>query len=311
MNMSHTPEEERHIFIAFFRLNFRKIFMIFMYALAVALLEGYTKIRFSLPFLSIATAGTALAMITAFRFKITYDRWLEARTLWQQLVTLVRTFARLTDCFYEMNAHHVEQKALAQRHLRSIYYILASFPYAVHFVLSSHLDVPGDTIISPSKVRFLQRFIDRRYHAMLEGGRNVPLLTLKALGSEINELAKLKAMEEVQQRTLHTTINFFEELLGHCEKLKSSRLPMRYRYLFNILIITFSLGLPWCLTGQIGFLSCLFTVVNYTLFLVFEDLGQRTEVPFGTRRHDIRTLHYARIVRKFVKAHYIDDLASL
>ena len=67
--------------IAVYKIIIKKmrltLFFFLMYSIIISYIYKTFQIQFKLPFLSIGTIGTALAMLISFSVKISYDRWVE------------------------------------------------------------------------------------------------------------------------------------------------------------------------------------------------------------------------------------------
>jgi predicted membrane chloride channel (bestrophin family) len=170
---------------------------------------------------------------------------------------------------------------------------LTAFVYAFHYALidwGHHGQLVIDADDLEAVVDILQRPLETE---RLGNSKNAPLFVMKLFCEDLIQLRKAKLVIDPELSQLYAQINSLEEVVGNCEKIKITALPKRYHYLFNILIYVFTFGIPWCLVDQIGYWSVFFTVLNFELFHILEDVSRRTETPFGRRRYDLPTLSYA------------------
>lgn len=279
--------ELKLLFVSFF-FRWQKIMLVTLYAIAVACWTNWHKVT-SIPFLTLSTVGTALAMLTAFRFRLSYDTWRESLIQWQNIVDRVRSIIRL------VFAAGGTQTALSKQLIS----ILSAFIYSFHYVIRNRQNVFELHVIEPEQLDHVLSFLDEpsdKEH--LRFSQEVPMSLLSLFTERLRILRNEKAISDPEFTQVLIQLNELGLSVGVCERVKSSALPKRYAYLFNFLIYVFTLGIPWCLTDIHPLLAIFFTVLNYLLFSTLEDLGRRTEVPFGTRKNDFDTMKYVnKIIR--------------
>ncbi len=275
------------LFVSFF-FRWKKILLMTLYAIAVSCWAYWYKAG-TIPFLTLSTVGTALAMLTAFRFRLSYDTWRESLVQWQNVVDRVRSIIRL-----------LFPAAKTQTELsKQLFSIMSAFVYSFHYVIRNRKNIFESNVIEAQELDHVLSFlVDESYKEKLRSSQQVPMLLLNLFTERLRLLKKENAISDPEFIQILMHLNDLGVCVGVCERVKFSALPKRYAYLFNFLIYVFTLGIPWCLTDIHPILGIFFTVLNYLLFSTLEDLGRRTEVPFGTRKNDFDTMRYvSKIIR--------------
>lgn len=304
--MLKTNNNEVAIFVASITFAWKKIALVCIYTFLVCLWFKLQEPIFSLPFITLGTVGTALAMLTAFRFRLSYDRWLDANVQWRILqvrigIVMRQLFSYISQNQYEPNSEH---ELLLKKALTT----LTAFPYTFHFAIINWRH-SGQLVLDPRDIdTVLELLQNASEQERLEKSKNAPMLVLKLFCEDLIRLRNAKLINDPELGQIYNQVNVLEEVVGNCEKIKQTALPKRYLYLFNCLIYVFTFGIPWCLVDQIGYWSVFFTTLNFVLFYVLEDISRRTETPFGRRRYDLPTLHYAEKAKDYILS-YSNPLA--
>lgn len=294
-------DPEIDIFVTAIKFIWKKLVFVVLYSFGVYEFIRYMDITLPLPFVALSTIGTALAMLTAFRFRLAYDKWMDAHAIWQLIQSKLRHIVRGLGTFVKPNG--MTAQIPYEDRLNETLTMLIAFPFSLHYALIYRKNYFELGAIGEKELVHLKTFFPEKYHEKLNQSSYLPLCVLNILSENIYALKQSKLLMNDEMSQIYGFFTQLEETVGVCERMKATSLPKRYRYLFDFLNYFFTLGIPWCLAEIVGLWSVFFTLLNSMLFSTLEEIGRRTEIPFGNRRQDIRTLHYAENCKKYISGY--------
>ena len=265
-----------------------------------------TLVQGDFPLLAAGTIGTALAMLTAFRFNMCYSRWVESHTVWDEM--MFHVMRDVNNLALLLSANGVPVPAI-RRHIKTLHDYLVGFLYAMNFILTSYhrpdrQRVSGIRVskgeLSREELEGIRMYIPKDKWPQIEANTHVAFVILTMTKGYLAKIRENRPdhLDDAQLRHLFEYIDFYADSIRRCEKIAIYKLPKRYDYMFDGLIMIFCFLLPWCLVSSIGWLTVPVTVVNFLVFYIIDALAKRTEVPFGRRRGDVDAGHIIESVQK-------------
>lgn len=210
--------------------------------------------------LPLTLVGLTLAIFLGFRNSVAYERWWEARTLWGELLIVVRNLTRQTLAFTD---------DLPDARRRELIHCLVAFAHALRHLLRQS-DPTQD----------LARWLPPGQAASLAGTPNAPNVLLSELGRAYAQLRREGRLDSILLADMDAQLTRLSYVAGGCERIRSTPIPFAYILLLHRTVYTYCLLLPFCLVGSIGWATPFMVgVLSYTFFGL-DALGDQIEEPF-------------------------------
>lgn len=227
-------------------------------AAAVNAINEYTEYTAQVPMSALGLTSGALSLLLVFRTNSSYGRWWEARKIWGGLLNRSRDFVRQGLTWFS-----VEDKALRAQLVR----------YTIGFAVALKVHLRGD---EDMRTELTGIFTDEELEAALSEV-HVPNHILRVM-SELVYRADLHPMLNTE---MSDNITFFEDVLGKCERILKTPIPLSYtrhtsRFLFLWLTV-----LPFALYKDCGWSSIPIEAFSAFCLLGIEDIGVQIEEPFS------------------------------
>jgi len=108
---------------------------------------------------------------------------------------------------------------------------------------------------------------------------------------ELGRLVRLARREgqvsEAMALAMEGNLNQLSEVVGGCERIQNTPIPMPYAVLLHRTVYVYCMLLPFGLAAAIGWLTPLFAVfISYT-FIALDAIADEIEEPFGTDPNDL------------------------
>jgi len=189
--------------------------------------------------------GVSLSVLIVFRNNSSYDRWWEGRRLWGTLVNRSRSLAAVV-----WSAQNLPEEERRQ-------FVLTIPEFAYKF--RDHLRGPW-----PAPDNLPQRLLNK--------------LNL--------QLARWESQTSTQFfMSVERNLNEFYDIMGACERIRGTPLPLSHRAIVPQAIFMYLLALPWGLPhGPISIM--IIGVVSYFL-ISLEMIAEEIEEPFGQDPDDL------------------------
>lgn len=207
--------------------------------------------------------GVALAIFLAFRNNASYDRFIEARHLWGQLLISSRALVSQALCYLPDGLGKTERARLA--------FDMVAFVYAFKHQLRQ-TDPSAD----------LRRLLgDARAQAM--GAKHYkPVAILNGIRSSLVARNGGTPVPDATTWMLDAQINELGKSLGGCERIASTPIPFAYGVLLHRTVYAYCILLPFGLVDSTVFFTPLICVfISYTL-IALEAIANEVAEPFGT-----------------------------
>lgn len=227
----------------------------------------------SLPSLPFTIAMPALSLLLVFRTNTAYSRWNEARTLWGGVVNNCRNIVRQSNTFYATDERGV---LLRDR--------MVGNTIAFCKALRNFLRGPTDDRVFERELRELADagLIPRTQVRRCMQAKNRPMFCVSAMSANLRKAD----IDAIARSRIDSTLSILVDLLGACERIFKSPVPLVYTRHTARFLAAFLLLLPFGLFDSMGNYWNHWPVVPATFFLAFflfgiEEIGIQIEEPFS------------------------------
>ncbi len=247
------------------------------------------KYPVSLPFLASLIPNIVLGLLLVFRTNTAYDRFWEGRKVWGSMVNTVRNLARqILIAVDEKESNDRQEKIDA-------IYLLVAFAVATKLHLR-------DEPINPE----IKDFLSPDKYIKLQSMNNPPLKIAFWIGDYLQLQYQRDRLNIYQLTAMHTLLNKLVDVLGSCERIVKTPMPLAYAIHLKQLLLLYCLSLPFQMVGQLGWWTApVVVLISFTLFGI-EEIGIEIENPFGHHHNDLPLDAICSTMRR-----NIDDLTSL
>lgn len=220
--------------------------------------------------------GIALAIFLAFRNNASYERYLEARKLWGQLLNGTRTLARQIQTLPHPTDTEATPHPADPDYARPFVHTLIAFVHALRHQLRGS-DATQD----------LARWLTPDDCANIARARFGPAMILLRLSQQLQVLRQQHRLEPILQTEMERSLSSMNDVLGGCERLAGTPIPFTYSVILHRTVYTYCLLLPLGLVEALGWLTPIIVIFVAYTFLSLEALCEEIENPFGTTPNDL------------------------
>ncbi|MEM9456991.1 MAG: bestrophin family ion channel [Myxococcota bacterium] len=284
-----------------------------LWAGVVYLLYAYAGLEFlRVPFLPIATVGTAVAFYVGFKNNASYDRFWEGRKIWGAIVNASRTWATCVICYVDGGRDGEQARAVRQallyRHLAWVNALRLQLRRKSRFFdkpargtrrrlerHAEHMRNDWDREIGP--------FLGADEMAQVSAQVNPATHLLMRQGTQLAELRDDERLDLFHQIAMMEVVEEFYALQGKCERIKNTPFPRQYAELSRVFTRVFTFLVPFGLldvfadrlAGAVSTLETVAPVVSMVLasglvtwvFTTMEAIGDASEDPFERSINDV------------------------
>jgi len=211
-----------------------------------------------------------LGLLLVFRTNTAYDRFWEGRKAWGTLLNTVRNLAR--QIWVTLPGHdrlaHAEKVAVLK--------LLVAFAVATKLRLRDEpLDSDLEMLVSPEQFKQLQTI------------SNAPLEIAVWIADFLQRQHQDDRLTNYQLTAMHRLLDQLVDMLGACERILKTPMPLAYAIHLKQLLLLYCLMLPFQLVHELSISTGLIvTLVSFTLFGI-EEIGLEIENPFGRDPNDL------------------------
>ncbi len=224
----------------------------------------------SLPVLSGVVPSIVLGLLLVFRTNTAYERFWEGRKLWGTLVNTVRNLARqIWGAIEEREPEDRKAKVAALR-------LLVAFAVAVKLHLRS------EPVNSE-----LEALMPKEWYEKLKVMNHPPLEVAFWIGDYLQQQHERNCLNTYQLTAMLKLVDTMIDVLGGCERILKTPIPLAYAIHLKQLILIYCLSLPFQIVDQLNWWTAF--VVALISFAVFgiEEIGIEIENPFGYDTDDL------------------------
>lgn len=209
--------------------------------------------------------GAALGLLLVFRNNTAYDKWWEARKVLGALVNVSRNIA--------INVHNLIPFPNDQK--EKFLDLTKAFPYALKEHLRSGVKMKELKMVSGSDLDYIKKTFHK------------PNAIANRMQSYLHDMHKNGLINDLQQYLLLKNINELIDILGKCERIKKTPIPISYAFLLKFFIIIYVLIIPFGLIQNMGWSTIPLTIALYYLLMSIVTIAEEIEDPFGHELNDL------------------------
>ena len=291
-----------------FPFAWRSVLLFLGYSTLICLLysrAGWTFL--AIPFVPVATIGTAVAFYVGFKSNSSYDRLWEARRIWGSLTNASRSWGIMTlDYITNRDTRDPLPESGLQEIRRELIYRHLAFLTALRVQLRQkpvwelHHD-PAHAVIERIQ-EFRQCSLDKELGRFLPVDEieelikhpNPATILLRQQSAQLRQLRDGNYLPEYYHVELGRMLTEFYNQQGACERIKSFPFPRQYAFFSYVFTWLFIAVLPYGLLTEMARVSgwhVWLTVPFYTviawIFNTMEVVGDTSENPFENSINDV------------------------
>ncbi len=223
--------------------------------------------------------GFTLSLMLAFRTNSAYDRWWEGRKLWGDLTNSSRGFAAHINAILDKT--DLENKKIISSHI-------ACFAYALRFHLKgdrTDREILENELDEPYLLRYREEF---------SSAQNQPMIIYKSLVDFLHHLNKSGKISIEQIYVVKQELNKFVDVLGACERIKSTPIPFSYAAFLKKFIFFYVMLFPLIYGIHMSYYIIPVTVFILYVLASIELIAEEIEDPFSDSPNDLPTFKLAK-----------------
>ncbi|MFT4625512.1 MAG: putative membrane protein [Myxococcota bacterium] len=284
-----------------------------LWALIVYALYAFAGLHFlRIPFLPLATIGTAVAFYVGFKNNASYDRFWEGRKIWGGVVNESRSWAMFVVSYVQPGDDSPQavatRRRLVMRHVAWVNALRLQLRKTSRFFdrpargtrirlekHAEHMRNDWDREVGP--------FLDPAEHAEISAMVNPATHLLRRQGEDLAALHSSGRMDLFHQIAMMEVVRELYALQGKCERIKKTPFPRQYAEYSRVFTRVFVLLVPFGMLDVFGdsidvatsfgaeLLPALPMVAASSLvawvFVTMEVIGDASEDPFERSMNDV------------------------
>ncbi|NJO42509.1 MAG: hypothetical protein HC769_21190 [Cyanobacteria bacterium CRU_2_1] len=225
----------------------------------------------ALPITASVVLNIVLGLMLVFRTNTAYERFWEGRRLWGGLNNTVRNLARnIWVNIPEKNVGDRDEKKAAL-------YLVVAFAVAMKLYLRQE-----------SANEELKLLLSSAQYARLKQMNHPPLEIALWLQDYLQQQNQRGYLTVYQVSVMQQLVNGMVDLLGGCERILKTPIPLAYAIHLKQLLLMYCLMLPFQLVKDFGWWTVpIATLISFGL-LGIEEIGIEIENPFGHDANDLK-----------------------
>lgn len=259
-----------------------------LFGLVISVLHYY-QVPVSLPVLASLIPNIVLGLMLVFRTNTAYERFWEGRKLWGGIVNTSRNLARQIWVI-------IQERDKSDRQEKQ-----ATLKLLVAFAVATKLHLRGEPLNSE-----LEALVSPPRYQTIRMMHNPPLEIAFWIADYLQTQHRRDRLNLYQLNSMQTLLNQLIDMLGGCERILKTPIPLAYAVHLKQLLLIYCLTLPFQLVAQLSWwTSPVVVLISFTLFGI-EEIGVEIENPFG---HDANDLPLDAICKTMLVN--IEDMMSL
>jgi ion channel-forming bestrophin family protein len=200
--------------------------------------------------------SVVLGLLLVFRTNTAYERFWEGRKCWGTLVNSIRNLSRLI------------WVAVAEKNPQDKTEKVAALKLLVAFAVATKLHLRGQKL-DPE----LDDLLPSDYRGSLQNVNNLPLEIAYLIGDYLQKKYEDDSLKLYQLNSLNELLNSMVDVLGGCERILKTPIPLAYAIHLKQLLLIYCLLLPLQLVAELNwFTGPVVGLISFTLFGV-EEIG--------------------------------------
>ncbi len=248
---------------------FGRVILCGAFGLFISVLSFY-KIPVAAKALGGVIPSIVLGLLLVFRTNTAYERFWEGRKAWGSIVNNIRNLSRsIWVAVSELDLIHRTEK-------EQILKLLIAFAVATKLHLrSQEVDVR------------LEKLVSHLQFTKLQSTNNPPLEIAFWIGDYLQAKQEQGQIDLYQMNELQKILNGMVDMLGACERILRTPMPLAYAIHLKQLLMLYCLLLPFQVVEELMWWTApAIALVSFTLFGI-EAIGVEIENPFGTDPNDL------------------------
>ena len=230
----------------------------------------YFKLPVSMPALASLIPNIVLGLMLVFRTNTAYERFWEGRKLWGGLINTTRNLTR------QIWVNVIEQEEGDRQQKTEV------LDLVVAFSIATKLTLRREPVNSE-----LQALLTPQQYFKLKEMNHPPLQIAFWISDYLQSQYQRHYLNVYQLNAMQELVNLMVDILGGCERILKTPIPLAYAIHLKQLLLIYCLTLPFQLVGDLGFWTGLIVVlISFTLFGI-EEIGLEIENPFGRDANDL------------------------
>ena len=219
---------------------------------------------------AILSFNIGLTLLLVFRTNTAHERFWEGRRLWGALVNAVRNLAR--DIWIVVKDQSQNDRVEKEATLRLI----------VAFAFATKLQLRAEAVNDE-----LKPLMSEIKYFKIKDVNHPPLQIAFWVGEYLQQQHDRERLNIYQLTALHKFVDDLVDILGGCERILKTPLPLIYTIALRQLVIVYCLILPLDIVSDLSWWTGLLNAfVSFTL-LSIEQIGAEIEEPFGHDPNDL------------------------
>ena len=295
-------------FYVVFPFALRSVVLFLAYSILICVLYSVAGWTFlAIPFVPVATIGTAVAFYVGFKSNSSYDRLWEARRIWGSLTNASRSWGIMVlDYITNRDTRNPLPEEGLQEIKRELIYRHLAFLTALRVQLRQkpvwelHRD-PAHEVVERIKEfrqcsldKELSRFLSDRDIEQLIKHPNPATVLMRQQSDRLRQLRDEQYITDYYHVDLERMLVEFYNQQGACERIKSFPFPRQYAFFSYVFVWLFIAVLPFGLLTEMARTSSwhvwltvpFFTVIAW-IFNTMEIVGDTSENPFENSINDV------------------------
>lgn len=237
------------------------------YVAMVDYLENYVlHVAFKPPYTIFYLVGLVLGWLLVFRTYTAYDRWWKGRTEISYLSNNAKNLSSKLNAYLPKN--DLENRVFFAK-------MIANHAYAMKETLRYGVRFEELIETVPGELNELKKV----YH--------VPSEITSQIMLKLHGLYSVGKLTFPQYWELHKYIDTMTEVVGNCERIRTSPMPSAYRIHLKKFILFFALISPFYFVHEIDQWSILIIGIIFYAMSGLEAIGEEIEDPFGQDENDL------------------------
>lgn len=218
----------------------------------------------------VLSLNIVLSLLLVFRTNTAHERFWEGRKLWGSLVNTTRNLTRNIWIY-------IEQREPCDRTNKEVVVQMVAA-----FAVATKLHLRRETMNSE-----LEPLMSPMQYQKLQGVNHAPLEISYWISDYLQHQYERQRLNVFQLTTLHESINLLVDILGGCERILKTPVPLIYTITLKAILWIYCLLLPFQLVGGITWWTGPIQAFVTFLFLCVNEVGAEIEEPFGRDPNDL------------------------
>ncbi|MBP5972926.1 hypothetical protein HW132_09320 [Brasilonema sp. CT11] len=248
---------------------YKRVISIGLFGVIISILY-YNKLPVSQPIFAGIVPSIILSLLLVFRTNSAYERFWEGRKLWGSLVNVSRNLTR--GIWITVKEQSPDDRVEKEAILRQV--------IAFAFALKLHLRAePVNNELAP--------LLSEIQYSKLKNINHPSLEIAFWIGDYLQHQHERGCLNIYQLTALHQLVDKLIDILGGCERILKTPLPIAYTIHLKQLLLIYCLSLPFQLVKGAGlWTGAIVALISFTLFGI-EEIGIEIENPFGYDANDL------------------------